>query len=900
MWLYWRGQVSGTACVCRYCLVDFGLAQDVKNDTPALCAAAPATALPPTPHLQLGRPVKRKLPVEMCHEMSSAPSCSKRLKPSYSTPQLPPVPRQGSKGVLTVASSARLNSQLLGMAVRRSPRKLTNQSPAKKENIKVKNVTSIPGTSVNTSFSVAVRTSQENAHPFPLGAVNGTQKNISDQIATEVQRSADEGKNESCTNSKGGDEDRIKNLCTPCSTSGSSNAEKVISVTPRKISTRSATVTSAGTSAADGTITPVKKRSSARVGSGSLSSPIVPVITPRKTQALQRQQLPCLLDSPSKHTRMAEAARRQEQRQPDEGVLQSVSGPTPKVKGPKNATKHSNLGAAPVQNPVKALDRTRSKTFFGVQNSSIVSDQMQNCSPSLTDHKDSCAIPSASSYRPVSLTRGSEVMSQAYNSDVKKTKDEKDVRALFAGKGSGGCRCYGRGEVCKRCMVRVQQPAARAGTPGFRPPEVLLRHPHQHTVGVVGLCLTSGRHPFFRAPDDHTALAELCTLFSFRALRRIAATLGKLLLCSEERPALDLRKVCENLRLCCAFRDAASSEARDDGGTEKLTRSNSADNGDDVANLKLRFINETFCCVAHKTCVEDYDIINESGPCNRCLQSKVCLCAHEYNMAFKVDSDHSKFRKANIMACANSNNKYLNSSPNCRTISCEKINNLKKNLTTAHTHNSLSICAQNTPTGEYLTRLCKKSKVLSALPSHVSAYSNLIKNGKTSVKNHDNCKPSSEKPNSRLNKRTSENILDSTVLNDNSMSSAIDSVNLEVKEEVQCVEVTYPDLVGTDQKAVKTDKVPAFSVLPTTPKLPRALNKEFVLAKSSPGLRTQHSEDLPSHRRRRGQRPPLYNKPYPRDLYNLIERLLDLNPNTRISASAALKHPFLQGARINS
>ncbi len=73
--------------------------------------------------------------------------------------------------------------------------------------------------------------------------------------------------------------------------------------------------------------------------------------------------------------------------------------------------------------------------------------------------------------------------------------------------------------VCGRCLGRRSQKAARAGTPGFRPPEVLLKFEHQTTAvdmwaaGVIVLCMLSRTYPFFRAPDDITALAEVIFLY---------------------------------------------------------------------------------------------------------------------------------------------------------------------------------------------------------------------------------------------------------------------------------------------------------------------------------------------------------------------------------------------------
>lgn len=41
------------------------------------------------------------------------------------------------------------------------------------------------------------------------------------------------------------------------------------------------------------------------------------------------------------------------------------------------------------------------------------------------------------------------------------------------------CNCFGKPKVCTLCLTRPQQTAPRAGTPGFRAPEVLLKHPSQ-------------------------------------------------------------------------------------------------------------------------------------------------------------------------------------------------------------------------------------------------------------------------------------------------------------------------------------------------------------------------------------------------------------------------------------
>ena len=80
---------------------------------------------------------------------------------------------------------------------------------------------------------------------------------------------------------------------------------------------------------------------------------------------------------------------------------------------------------------------------------------------------------------------------------------------------------------------RSHQNAPRAGTPGFRAPEVLLKCPLQTTAvdvwsaGVILLCLLSGRYPFFRASDDLSALAQIISLMGTTECTKVAKELGK-------------------------------------------------------------------------------------------------------------------------------------------------------------------------------------------------------------------------------------------------------------------------------------------------------------------------------------------------------------------------------------
>ncbi|KAG9334070.1 hypothetical protein JZ751_009162 [Albula glossodonta] len=99
-----------------------------------------------------------------------------------------------------------------------------------------------------------------------------------------------------------------------------------------------------------------------------------------------------------------------------------------------------------------------------------------------------------------------------------------------------------------------QQVAPRAGTPGFRAPEVLTKCPNQGTAidmwsaGVILLSLLSGRYPFFKANDDLIALVQIMTIRGSRETIQAAKKFGKAVLCSSELPAQDLRTLCDRLR----------------------------------------------------------------------------------------------------------------------------------------------------------------------------------------------------------------------------------------------------------------------------------------------------------------------------------------------------------------
>ncbi|XP_050088056.1 cell division cycle 7-related protein kinase isoform X2 [Anopheles aquasalis] len=126
-----------------------------------------------------------------------------------------------------------------------------------------------------------------------------------------------------------------------------------------------------------------------------------------------------------------------------------------------------------------------------------------------------------------------------------------------SGNGFRSCGCCGRPQVCNGCLVRREIYAPRAGTPGYRPPEVLLKFPDQTTavdiwaVGVIFLSILSTCYPFFGNTDDLTALAQIVSVFGYERVSATARALDRNLLVDDRtkrKKALNLRKLCRHFR----------------------------------------------------------------------------------------------------------------------------------------------------------------------------------------------------------------------------------------------------------------------------------------------------------------------------------------------------------------
>ena len=84
---------------------------------------------------------------------------------------------------------------------------------------------------------------------------------------------------------------------------------------------------------------------------------------------------------------------------------------------------------------------------------------------------------------------------------------------------------------------RPSMKASRAGTRGFRAPEVLFKCHHQTcsidiwSVGVILLTLLTRRYPFFQSSDDQDAVVEIACLFGNAEMRCAASKYNRQWLC---------------------------------------------------------------------------------------------------------------------------------------------------------------------------------------------------------------------------------------------------------------------------------------------------------------------------------------------------------------------------------
>ncbi|NXS48885.1 CDC7 kinase, partial [Balaeniceps rex] len=115
------------------------------------------------------------------------------------------------------------------------------------------------------------------------------------------------------------------------------------------------------------------------------------------------------------------------------------------------------------------------------------------------------------------------------------------------------CDCYATDRVCSVCLSRCQQVAPRAGTPGFRAPEVLTKCPTQTTGNGQWIEINAFFHLSILLIYTYYVVFFMGGLQLHRKYKKTSLTvkffsLGKSVLCTQVVPAQNLRTLCEKLR----------------------------------------------------------------------------------------------------------------------------------------------------------------------------------------------------------------------------------------------------------------------------------------------------------------------------------------------------------------
>lgn len=105
----------------------------------------------------------------------------------------------------------------------------------------------------------------------------------------------------------------------------------------------------------------------------------------------------------------------------------------------------------------------------------------------------------------------------------------------------------------EKCQNRQRMMASRAGTRGFRAPEVLFSKWNQSSVidiwsaGVCLLSILAKRYPFFKSPDDLTSIVEISIIVGTARLREAARECCRKVRFPEEKEGMDLKTLVQQL-----------------------------------------------------------------------------------------------------------------------------------------------------------------------------------------------------------------------------------------------------------------------------------------------------------------------------------------------------------------
>lgn len=211
------------------------------------------------------------------------------------------------------------------------------------------------------------------------------------------------------------------------------------------------------------------------------------------------------------------------------------------------------LRQSPRKHPTSSLTRPTGFSQLRITGSSIVGSNPLTRTPSFTMLEPTSYNASQTSqatdqtFGRTPILRASMTSACSSLQILPVTKQNSDQKKTIS------CECIGRARICDKCTSQPAMHAPRAGTPGFRPPEVLLKLTNQTTaidmwaVGVVMISILSRSYPFFRAPDDMTALAELTVIFGSGEIKMLAKKYGRSVCVARESDQQDLDHLCKVL-----------------------------------------------------------------------------------------------------------------------------------------------------------------------------------------------------------------------------------------------------------------------------------------------------------------------------------------------------------------
>ena len=105
----------------------------------------------------------------------------------------------------------------------------------------------------------------------------------------------------------------------------------------------------------------------------------------------------------------------------------------------------------------------------------------------------------------------------------------------------------------EKCSARPRMIASRAGTRGFRAPEVLISSFNQTpkidvwSAGIILLSMLTQRYPFFKSPDDLTSLSEIATIIGTERLKEAAHECGRRISFPNPIQGINLKQLCFKL-----------------------------------------------------------------------------------------------------------------------------------------------------------------------------------------------------------------------------------------------------------------------------------------------------------------------------------------------------------------